>query len=339
MKFKAKDIAEELGISTATVSLVINGKPNVGEETRKNVIDLIKAKGYDVESLIKPSSSANKSLIFVIFKKHGKVVSDTPFFNGVIEGANREAGSMGYTVVVMYVDEKKDNIQQMCNQLNISAPAGILFLGTELDKNDLWLFKEIKLPLLLLDSYFFNENTSSVVINNRQGAYQATSLLAEYGHKEIGYLHSSVNINNFQERFEGFKMALHNQAIKYHPEYIFLLESTTEGSYRDMKKLLQDREGFPTAFFADNDIIATGAMRAMKEAGINIPEDVSVIGFDDMPVCEILDPPLSTVRVNKSQMGAVAVRQLDYIISHPTAEHLHVEVNTSLVIRNSLRTV
>ncbi|HEY5583191.1 MAG TPA: substrate-binding domain-containing protein [Ruminiclostridium sp.] len=125
--------------------------------------------------------------------------------------------------------------------------------------------------------------------------------------------------------------------FKIDQEYQIELEYTMEGSYRDMKKHLEQKDiVLPTAFFADNDIIAFGAMRALKEKGIKIPQDISIIGFDDMPFCEITSPRLTTVRVFKQEMGSIAVKRLVDIIEKKDSTIQKIEISTELIIRDSV---
>ena len=192
-------------------------------------------------------------------------------------------------------------------------------------------------PLVALDSHFPGLAIDSVQIDNRMGAAQAAQGLIEAGHTDIGYLHSSVWIQNFDERREGFMQALSQAGVAFNLRRQYGLESTLDGASRDMAAALNDRPDLPTAFFADNDLIALGAIKAMRERGIAIPGAVSVVGFDDMPFCEMLDPPLDTVRVFKRRMGMVAVRRLIDRIADQPEETIRIEVATVLVKRQSVR--
>lgn len=205
-------------------------------------------------------------------------------------------------------------------------------------KSDLEYFTGINKPIILLDSYFKHEDYDFVLINNTSASYKATSYLINNNHREIGYLHSSVYINNFYYREQGFREAISDNNLEYNPDYVFELEPTLEGSYKDMKKLLKTRlNNLPTAFFADNDIIAFGALRAMKEFGLEIPEGISIIGFDDMPYCLISNPRLTTIRVFKQEIGRLAVKRLLEKINQKDGIIQKIEVATALVERDSVK--
>jgi len=336
MKLKAKDIAKKLSISPSAVSFVLNSKPGVSEETRRKVLKVIEQMGYNTNILSKSALTHNRNIRFIIYKKHGLVVSDTPFFSALMEGIDREARSLGYNLIVTYIDENKDNLTKILHIIEGTSPDGIMLLATEMTKEDLKPFKKLNIPLLLLDSYFESENLDTVIINNLEGVYKATCYLAELGHIDIGYLHSSVWINNFDQRMAGFKKAINHKGLKLNKDFIFCLESTIDGSYKNMFKILENKPKLPTALFADNDIIAFGAIKAMKEFGIRIPQDVSIIGFDDMPFCEMIDPPLTTVMVYKQRMGMIALKRLVERIDEAPAETIRIEVNTTIVERKSV---
>jgi len=337
MPLRLKDVAKKLNVSPATVSLVINNKPGVGKETRQRVLQALAEMGYEPTILQKSAlnNSNNKNIRFIIYKKHGLVVSDTPFFSALMEGIDQEARKNGYNLVISYMNEK-ENREEILRIIEESPLDGIIILATEMRPEDLQEFKKLPVPIVVLDSYFKEEKVDTVIINNIQGAYEATKYLISMGHTEIGYLHSSVWINNFDEREEGFIKALNEHNIKFNKKYVFSLESTLEGSYRDMLKLLESRIELPTACFADNDIIAFGAIKALKEKGVKLAKDISIVGFDDMPFCEMTEPPLTTIRVYKQSMGRLAVKRLIEKINDRSDIVIKMEVATELVERKSV---
>lgn len=340
MKLRVKDIAKELNLSPASISLILNNKPGVSDETRERVLKAINEMGYNVDNIIKKRlQNVNKNIYFVIYKKHGLVVSDTPFFSELIEGIDRQAKNENYNLNISYLDEKLDSVDSILNNIQKQDINGILLLATEMKKEDLEQFKNYNIPLVILDSYFTGEDLDSIIINNIDGAYKATTYLAELGHKKIGYLHSSVWINNFGQRKEGYLKGLTDKNLDYNKDYIFSLESTVDGAYKDMAKILKSNPELPTAIFADNDIIALGAIKAFKEFGIRVPEDISIVGFDDMPFCEYSEPALTTIRVYKQKMGMIAVERLIDRITESPIETVRVEVSTKLIERESTRRI
>lgn len=330
-----RDIAQHSGVSISTVSLVLNGKPGISEATRRRVLETAAELGYQDYSPRGKAKGKPSSLQFILYKKHGQVVSDTPFFSNVLEGAEAEVRRLGFQLLITYIDES-EGVEQQLQKVIDSSCAGMILLATEMSRADLEPFARTGIPMVVLDSYFEEITEDSVVINNMQGAFTATLYLCQKGHTHVGYLKSKVPINNFLERKDGFKKALKACKVPYNPEYIFRLGTTIESAYADMKAVLAASPKLPTAFFADNDIIAIGALRALKEAGYRIPQDISVIGFDDIPTCELMDPPLSSIRVPKHAIGQLAVTRLVGLLEHDTGVRLKVEVRTELAERGSV---
>lgn len=327
------DIANIVGVSPATVSNALNDRKGVSEDTKQKILKIAKESGYFKESTI---NNTQKSIRFIIYKKHGLVVSDTPFFSSLIEGIENECRNQGYHLLISHVYHSE--CEDIINMVHADHSQGLIILATEMSLDDLTSFREVSIPIVLLDSHFKGEDFDCVLINNMDASYKATKYLVEKGHTQIGHLHSAVFINNFNERKMGFRDALYDCKIDFNPQFDFFLEPTMEGSYRDMKiQLEKDDIKLPTAFFADNDIIAFGAMRAMKERDIKIPQDVSIVGFDDMPFCEITSPRLTTIKVFKQDIGGAAVRRLLYNIEFGRDRITQkIEVNTELMIRDSV---
>lgn len=333
MSISAKEIANKLNISAATVSMVLNNKPGISDKTKNKVMEAAKIFGYDFS---KKQELATGVIHFVIYKKHGNVVSETPFFSKVTEGIDSMCRENGYQLQISYFHETRNTNDQL-KVIVESGCLGIILLGTEMTSKDFIPFSELSIPLIVLDSYFEEIDCDSVLINNIQGAYIATKYLIERGHKKIGYLRSNNIIVNFEERADGYFKALRNADIPTNHPYTFSLTPTLEGAYRDFKEYLVANPELPTAFFADNDIIAAASIRALKEHGLKIPENISIVGFDDTPVCEVLDPPLTTMYVPKHTLGALAVERLISIMNNSSGDKIKIEIATKLIERSSVR--
>jgi DNA-binding LacI/PurR family transcriptional regulator len=328
------DIANIVGVSPATVSNALNDRKGVSEETKQKILKTANELGYYKET--NSNGNAQKSIRFVIYKKHGLVVADTPFFSSLLEGIENECRRQGYELLIShaYHSEWEDFI----NMVNTEYSQGIIILATEMCLEDLEPFRDLSIPLVLLDGHFKGEDFDCVLINNIDASYKATRYLVQNGHNQIGYLHSSVHINNFLYRTLGFRDALQDCKVQFNPKFDFYLEPNMEGAYRDMKSLLEQVDvKLPTAFFADNDNIAFGAMRALKEKKIRIPQDISIVGLDDMPFCEITSPRLTTIRVFTQDIASAAVRRLLQIIEGSNERITQkIEINSELIIRESV---
>lgn len=334
MSISAKELASRLHVSPATISMVMNRKPGISDETRARVLSAAKKYGYD---LAKYSSSLTetKNICFIIYKKNGKVVSDTPFFSDLTEGISNTCQTNSLSLHILYVYGNQP-VKSQIKELYEKEYHGILLLATEMCQEDFLPFLDLPCPLVALDCYYEDLNFDTVLINNVQGSYMATSHLLMRGFQRIGYLKSSFQIANFSERADGYFKALRHYNIKKDLDYVLELSPSMEAAYLDMKILLSRNIPLAEAYFADNDLIAAGAMRAFAEAGIRIPADVSVIGFDDIPMCSFLSPTLSTMRVEKQNFGMVAVNQLLNRIQNPSQSLVKLALSTRLVIRESV---
>lgn len=332
MKANIKEISKITGFSNATVSNVLNGKKNTSEETMEKILKVANEIGYIPKS-------KSKRIKLVIYKAGYHVVEDTPFFSTLFEGISNECRENGFDIEIYNLDRSTSDFDSYLRKILTEKAEGILFLGTELDLEVSKLLTNTELPLLIVDTWLRSMDFNSISINNINAAYEAVSFLIDSGHPEIGYLKSNRAINNFVDRSVGFEYALRDKKMDRKDEFIIPLMPTMEGAYREMYEYLETKPKLATAYFADNDIIAFGAIRALKEHGFHIPEDVSIIGVDDMPYCEIMSPKLSTVKVPKQEMGKLAVRKLIEIMSSEVSVTTHTFISTSLVLRNSIKEI
>lgn len=335
MPISAKELAQKLNISPATISMVLNHKPGISAQTRDRVLAAAATYGYDL-SKYTAHTEEPQNICFLIYKKSGKVVSDTPFFSGLTEGISNTCQANGLTLNILYVYGHQP-VEPQLKELFQKDYHGVLLLGTEMTREDFHPFLHLPCPIVVLDCYYESLAFDTVLINNVQGSYAATSHLIHKGFRRIGYLKSSFWIANFDERADGYFKALRKHAIKKDPNYILELSPSMESAYQDMKHLLETGIPLAEAYFADNDLIAAGAMRALSEAGVRIPEDVSIIGFDDIPMCNFLSPTLSTMRVEKHDFGMFAVNRLQNRIQNPSQSLVKLELSTQLIPRDSVK--
>lgn len=335
MAITAKELAKQLGLSEAAVSLALNHKPGVSTATRKRVLTAAEEHGYDFSRLkpIEPGKSGG-SVYFLIYKKHGAVVADTPFFAQLFEGVDNACKSLPYYLNVQYLHED-DDIGALLSDWKRLGCRGLILLGTEMQLQDLQPFLKAGLPLVLLDNYFEEADVDSVLINNIKGAYTAADYLIRKRHTQPGYLHSSYSINNFEERADGFYKAIRKNGMSTSRSIVHRLTPSVEGAYADMKELLAKNEPLAGCYFADNDLIAAGAAKALREAGYRIPQDIAIVGFDNMPICTYIEPALTTVHVPKQYMGRMAVQRLHELIGDPDSRPIKIEISTTLQKRKS----
>ncbi|WP_125772221.1 LacI family DNA-binding transcriptional regulator [Companilactobacillus furfuricola] len=333
-----KEIAQELGISAAALSLIINHKPGVSSKTRSEVINKLIEMGYG--NLIKANSANDvKSIAFVIYKRHGQILDLHPFFLLVMNKIETYARKLGYSVILFTIDERQPLVEQI-GKLNELQAKGIILVATEMSIAEIKPFMQASVPIVTLDNDFTTFPINSVSIDNAMGTRQAIDYLLEKGISEIGYLRSSVRISSFQERQEGFEKAIRSFNLSIATENIYNVSYTEDGSYRDVRSLLKQGVSMPKSLVCDDDTIAVGAIRAFKEFGLRIPEDIAVIGFNNRPNSKLTEPELTTIDVPKD---ALAVAAIDTLVKAISAESegssqntLKLRVGTKLIKRKSV---
>lgn len=308
MKVTAKDIAKKLGISPSSVSLVLNDKQGVSVETREKVLAEATRQGYIFKN--RNAAVANRSIRYVIFIKNGETVKETSFYSIVLRGIENRAKELNYNVLISYFyadGNWREQIDQMCKDVN-----GLIVLATEITDTDIEKavnsgIRNIHIPIVLVDNATTKYDVDCVVSDSIQGAFEAVTYLLSHGHPDIGYLRSRSRIDNFDERLQGLQKARKEWGIETSSKLqVIDVNIASQKAYEDMLEWLSNNNKPLSAYFADNDIIAAACIRALKTKGYRIPEDVSIIGYDDMPICTMVDPALTTIRVMKSQLGEAA---------------------------------
>ncbi|MCP1108933.1 LacI family DNA-binding transcriptional regulator [Ohessyouella blattaphilus] len=335
-----KELAKMLNISQATLSMVLNNKPGISENTRKKVLAGVESLGYG--NMIKKDDKPVdlKNICFIIYKRHGEILNQHPFFLLLIEGIESYARKHGYNLLFRTIDRSQDLTQQI-NELNQLPIEGAIIFATEMFTDDILPFQSLAIPYVVLDNDWPNLNLDSVDINQQMGTFQAIKYLVDKGHTNIGYLKSVTKINSFSARHRGFEEALNSFDLKLNPKYIYSVRYTEDGSYIDSLAFLTKKAPLPTAFVTDDDTIASGFIKACKEVGLSVPEDISIVGFNDRPLCEIVSPSLTTIHVPKHSYGANAFHLLqlkiqseeDFLRSNLSSK---IRIGTRLVERESV---
>lgn len=332
-KASVREISRITGFSPATVSNALNHKRSVSESTARIIMEVAKSIGYQ-------QAAPLETINFVLARKNGKIVDDSTFHPSVIEGIEREARRHGMSTSFVTLDYSDREAARPQIEALVSSPsAAIVLLATEFSEEDFRPFDACAAHLVVLDSWSNKHCFDSVVIANKDSSYRAVSYLLERGHRSIGYLAGDFRIKNFQSREHGYQQALADEGIRPNPAWRIEVGTTLEDAYGDMSLWLAQhgRGDLPTAFFADNDLIAVGAMRALSEAGLRVPDDISIIGFDDLAVGSFSNPPLTTVHVPKHEVGEMAVERLVSSIRAPKQYTCKIQIDTYFVERSSVR--
>lgn len=325
-----RELSELSGFSPATVSKTLNAKKGVSKETADKILRLAKETGYINENKI-------DEIRLVIYKKYGSIVSETPFFSELIEGIEKECRENDMSMSVLNLRPNDMDFETNLRIILEDSSAAILLLATELDEEDVEIFRNAIAPVVILDSWFYSQKFDTVIINNSDSVKYLVDYLVEKGHKEIGYIRSSVPIQNFFYRYDGYVRGMRCYQLPIKEEYHVSLSPTLDGAYKDMMEYLSITRKMPTAYIADNDIIALGAMKGLKENGFKIPDDISIVGFDNLTYCDISSPGLTTIHVYKHEVGKAAVRRLIEKIKYIDQAYQKIEICTAFVERDSVK--
>lgn len=330
MKVSVRKISEVTGFSPATVSNALNRKKGVNKETAEKIFAAAKKLGYRTDDKL-------RKIRFVIFRRNGRIIDDSPFHPAVIEGVERQAKAMGYETVFNHVDVNDAEYNSQVQEILSDAESGIVLLGTEMMEADFGTFMPAESRIVLLDGWSDTHFFDSVLISNTDSAAKAVEYLIQKGHSEIGYIMGDFRIQAFRYREIGYRRILEKYGLPIREEYIARVGTKVESAYEGMKQYLEQTKKVPTAFFSDNDTIAIGAMRAIKESGYDIPGDISIIGFDNITYGTICEPPLTTINVHKHEMGEMAVKELVRVAEGKSRIKMKIQVCTDFVERESVR--
>lgn len=308
-----KQIAQAANLSLSTVSLVLNGKPGVKPETRERVARMLEEQGYTIRSGQAGTETGTRSLLFIRYRGSGCLMeSKDDFFIQILDGVERQARRSGFSLRIANADQS--SLRQELAAAAESA-AGIVLFATELELSLAPLLENCPVPLVAIDATFPHCRINTVSVENMDAMYDAVAYLHRLGHRDIGYLHSIEQTGAIPEREAGYLAAMQELGLEVHEDSIYRLYLFMDRTYDQMSRILDGNPRLPTAFVADNDVLAIGAMRALQDHGYRIPDDISIVGFDDSYICTIANPALTTMRSPKHEMGGTAVKRIETMLA------------------------
>ncbi len=338
LNLKMSDIAKMAGVSKAAVSFALNGKPGVSEETRKKIFKVIKDHGY--EPLRKHKRGGVRKLasisLIIIRDKTGMMnrsYASLPFFDALVSKLTQNVGGFGGQVQIVQLD-----INHLHDDLNknkaLSQSKASIVLATDLNKNQIELLNKNLKNVIFIDNYFENVNADFVSIDNFQGAYQAGKYILEKGYRRIGYVASNHIISNFLQRRSGFRRALKEEKIDIPPEFVYSLNPTE--LMGDLPEFLRLGKKIPDALFCEDDYMALRLLKELTQRGIKIPENIAIMGFDDIFEDTMVTPELTTIHVPITQIISQTINQLQSKVADRNWLPQKCFISTRLVKRKSL---
>ncbi|OOF65457.1 substrate-binding domain-containing protein [Rodentibacter sp. Ppn85] len=327
-----KDIARLAKVSTSTVSHVINGSRFVSDEIREKVMSVVAELNYT------PSAVA-RSLKVRETKTIGLLVTATnnPFFAEVMAGVEQYCQQHQYNLIIATTGGDAGRLQQNLRTLLHKQVDGLLLMcGDSRFNADTEL--TVSVPLVVMDWWFTELNADKILENSELGGYLATKTLIDAGHQQIAIITGNLKKSVAQNRLKGYQKALMESKIPLNSHWIMESHFDFAGGAAGMQKLLATPRR-PTAIFCCSDAIAVGAYQVLQQQGLQIPEDISVIGYDDIELSGYLSPPLSTISQPKAELGKLAVELLLQRIKNPNEPYQTLTLSPTLKLRESIKNI
>ena len=323
------DVAKEAGVSYSTVSRVVNNKSYVKPETREKVVQAMTRLGYQANLQARSLAGGRSNVI-------GLLVVDltTQYVGEILRGIDDVLAASQYELMLYTTHRRKTKESAYANMMARGLADGLLVILPREPEAYVESLRQRNFPYVLIDQFGIDESDLSVTAANHQGGYEATKHLIELGHRRIGIITGWMDMISACHRLNGYKAALADYNISVDENLIFEGDFTQARGYFGTNLLL-DLPIPPTAIFASNDVTALGAIEAIRNRHLNVPEDISVIGFDDVPMAAILSPQLTTVRQPLTEMGHLATQLLLNRIHRPHEFQSSIILPTELIIRDS----
>jgi LacI family transcriptional regulator len=327
------DVAREAGVSDATVSRVFNSKNNVRESTRERVLSAAKKLGYIANLHARVLAGGKSNIIGLLVPG-----IDNAYMAAIVRGIDIELSRADYEMILYTTRRRGLDEASYLRYIANSLSAGLLLVVPLLSPTYFATLSDLRYPYVLIDEFDETGQSFSVDASNWQGAYDATTYLIELGHRRIAFIKGIPMLHSSVARLDGYLSALQDHGITPQDALIVEGDFIQQSGYEQTKRLLS-LDNVPTAILAANDIMALGTMDAIREYGFDIPKDISVVGFDDIPQASTTHPKLTTVRQPLEEMGRVGAKLLLEQLENPESPPRRVTLATELIIRNSCRPV
>lgn len=329
-----KDIAKSAGVSTSTVSHVINQTRYVSEDITERVQKAAKDLNYSPSALARSLKMNRTKTIGLLV-----TTSTNPFFGEVVKGVERRCYEQGYNLILCNTEGDEARMKASINTLLEKRVDGLLLLCSTLEGKHLDVFDRYKdIPTVVMDWGETHFPSDKIKDNSELGGYMAANHLLENGHKEIGCITGPLGRHQAQIRYAGFVRAMDEAGISINQQWIVPANFECDGGF-DAFNTLYERGELPSAIFACNDMMAMGLINAANEKGIKVPEDLSVIGYDDVYISKFMVPALTTIHQPKFRLGKTAVDTLLNRIEKREEQVLQVQLEPTLVVRHSVKSI
>lgn len=324
-----KMVAERAGVSVNTASRAINNKSDINEETKKRVLKVAQELGY-VQNATAVALRTKKT------RTLGVVIADNrnPFYAEVLNGIEEAAREKNYHIILANTQRDYQKEEEAINLLLAKRVDGLLVTPVQDRNDDIKKLIEANIPFVIVGRDFENIEVDAVYNDEVKGGFFATEYLIKKGHKRIAFINGFLHKSPAQGRLEGYKKALKEHGIPLVDMMVSVGDIDVEDGYERTKQMLEKNLDF-TAIFAYNDMMAFGAMQVIKEKGLRIPEDIGLVGYDDIPFSSLISPSLTTIKLKKQELGAESVKLLLSRINGSREKMKKIMLNVELIVRGT----
>ncbi len=332
MKTSIKDIARAAGVSHSTVSRALSNSPLIPETTRRRIQRIARRKGYT------PNAIA-RGLVTQHTRAVGVVVTsiEDPFVAEVVRGIEEVAGDQGYRVFLATSHNDPARELNVVNALREWRVDGVIVAASRVGSLYGPHLQQIGVPIVLINNQHPGSFIHTIAIADAQGAELATGHLLSLGHRVIGHLRGPAGHGASNKRATGYRRALRRAGIPFDPGLVVEADGHAVGGERILQLLA--RSPRPTAVFCYNDMTAIGALSVLRQHGIKVPGDVSLVGFDDIPFSIYVEPPLTTIRQPMAEMGRQAMQMAFSLMTNPQTDIPDIVIPGQLIERESARSI
>ncbi|MFC7440255.1 LacI family DNA-binding transcriptional regulator [Laceyella putida] len=309
MKMTIADIARLAGVSRSTVSKVLNNYPGIGEKNKRKILQIIAETGYQPSYSARRLSSTKSHLIAMIYAGNVSADFNHPFFVDVINAFKKEIGSHGYDLLFFSnqdVSRENDDYLARCQYFQVD---GCIIISGDQIESVIGQLDDSEIPCIGVDLFLKGTHSGYIMSDNHQISQLVVEHFHRLGYREIAYIGGTPDSTVAKIRRQGFEHSMKKLGLPVRKEWMLQGDFYVESGYLAMKRLMESGKA-PEAVFCASDWMAVGAMQAIKEAGLRIPDDIAIVGCDNINVAPYLDPPLTSINQDKEKLGRLAARML-----------------------------
>ncbi|PHV72126.1 hypothetical protein CS063_01210 [Sporanaerobium hydrogeniformans] len=327
-----KDVAKCAGVSVATVSRVLNNTAPVNEETRQKIESVMAELHYTPSMLARGMRKKQSKVVAVIVPSY-----ENPYHIKLFKHIEEQAKRLGYRLILVCLEEDKTAEQSAVMDLMTRNVDGMIMCTYRGNKKDIKNIMDLskRLPIVFMDNFEFDSEISSVVIDGYKGMYALTQHLIALGHRRIAYIDGNSGYKVANERRKGYEDCLKEQGLHLMKDLIYYADYEMSGGYEGARYFMEETPIRPTAILSSNDIMAIGAIGYLREKGFSIPKDVAVAGFDDIELCKIIQPNLTTYKQPLDRIAVEVVKLLNAKINRLITKEERRTIEGKLIIRGS----